>query len=302
MDFDSPWKEILEKYFPEFMQFFFPNVFSEINWKKHPVFLDKELQKVVRGASFGIRFVDKLVQVWQKGGTERWVLVHIEVQRGVEKDFAKRMYVYNYRLFDKFHRSVASFAILGDENPVWKPNVFSSDLWGCKASLTFPLVKILEYDGKSIPKEFSKNPFRVVVKAHLEAIKTKKNAKARYLAKITLAKSLYKAEFSKQQIIDLFRFIDWILTLPKDLDISFDQEIFQFEEELHMPYVTSVERSGFARGKAEGKAEGKAKGEAKGKAEGKAEVARKMLKKGFPVDQIRELTGLTIKAIAKLQD
>ncbi|MFZ2955853.1 MAG: hypothetical protein WA705_03015, partial [Candidatus Ozemobacteraceae bacterium] len=51
-DFDSPWKDILEKYFPEFMQFFFPNVFSEINWKKRPVFLDKELQKVVRGASF----------------------------------------------------------------------------------------------------------------------------------------------------------------------------------------------------------------------------------------------------------
>ena len=69
------------------------------------------------------------------------------------------MYVYNYRLFDKFHRSVASFAILGDDNPAWKPDVFSNELWGCKASLTFPLVKILEYDGKPVPDNFLKNPF-----------------------------------------------------------------------------------------------------------------------------------------------
>ena len=42
-----------------------------------------------------------------------------------------------------------------------------------------------------------------------------------------------------------------------------------------MPFVTSIERSGFARGETKGEAKGKAKG----KTEGKTEVARKMLKK-----------------------
>ena len=193
---------------------------------------------------------------------------------------------------------MASFAIMGDENPAWKPDVFSNELCGCKASLTFPLVKIIEYDEKPFSEENSKNPFWVVVKAHLEAIKTKNNSKARFNAKLSLAKSMSKAGFLKQQIMDLFRFIDWIITLPKGLEKNFDQEIVKLEEELHMPFVTSIERSGFARGEAEGIAKGEAKGEAKGK----AEVARRMLKKGFTVAQIRELTGLTAKAITKLQD
>jgi hypothetical protein len=37
---------------------------------------------------------------------------HIEVQGQVEPDFPEPMYVYNYRLFDRYHRPVASFAIL----------------------------------------------------------------------------------------------------------------------------------------------------------------------------------------------
>ena len=31
-----------------------------------------------------------------------------------ESDFAKRMYVYNYRLFDRYDRPVVSLAVLGD--------------------------------------------------------------------------------------------------------------------------------------------------------------------------------------------
>ena len=33
-DYDSPWKDILERYFPEFMALFFPGVFREIDWSK----------------------------------------------------------------------------------------------------------------------------------------------------------------------------------------------------------------------------------------------------------------------------
>ena len=34
MDYDSPWKEILEAFFEEFMVFFFPMAHSEIDWSK----------------------------------------------------------------------------------------------------------------------------------------------------------------------------------------------------------------------------------------------------------------------------
>jgi len=31
-EYDSPWKEIIEDYFSEFMSFFFPQAHSDIDW------------------------------------------------------------------------------------------------------------------------------------------------------------------------------------------------------------------------------------------------------------------------------
>jgi len=69
---------------------------------------------VVREAELGRRLVDKLVKVWRKDGGEVWVLSHIEVQGEEETDFAERMYVYNYRIFDRYRHQVASLTVLAD--------------------------------------------------------------------------------------------------------------------------------------------------------------------------------------------
>ena len=61
-DYDSPWKEMLELYFQEFMAFFFPEIATEIEWEAGYEFLDKELQQVVRDADLGRRIADKLAQ------------------------------------------------------------------------------------------------------------------------------------------------------------------------------------------------------------------------------------------------
>ncbi len=45
--YDSPWKEVIERYFPEFMAFYFPDAYAEIDWSKEHVFLDQELRAVV---------------------------------------------------------------------------------------------------------------------------------------------------------------------------------------------------------------------------------------------------------------
>jgi len=69
----------------------------------------------------------------------------VEVQGQKMKLFPERMYTYNYRTFDLFHRKVASIAILADENPLWRPDHFSYELWGSRAGLWFPCVKLLDY-------------------------------------------------------------------------------------------------------------------------------------------------------------
>ncbi len=82
-DYDSPWKEVLERYFEEFLAFFFPEVHQGIDWETEHEFLDKELQQVVRDAKLGQRLVDKLVKVYRKcpdrESQELWVFIHVEV-------------------------------------------------------------------------------------------------------------------------------------------------------------------------------------------------------------------------------
>lgn len=60
--------------------------------------------QVVRDAELSRRWVDKLVSVKLKEGDERWVYVHIEVQGQSDPDLARRLFTYNYRLFDRYDR------------------------------------------------------------------------------------------------------------------------------------------------------------------------------------------------------
>lgn len=259
-EYDSPWKEAIENYFQECIEFFFPVAAQGIDWKRGYTFLDKELQQVVRDAELGQRFVDKLVQVWQLNGEEKWVLIHLEVQSYEETNFPQRMYVYHYRLFDRYNRSIASLAILGDDRPTWKPNQFSDELWGCEIKFKFPIVKLLEYSQQWTELEASSNPFATVVMAHLKAKETRQDNQGRKQWKVNLTKRLYEKGYQREDIINLFRFIDWVMKLPEELENSFWQEVTQYEEEKKMPYITSVERRGIEQGLQQGLQQGKVEG------------------------------------------
>ena len=68
----------------------------------------------------GSKFVDKLVKVYLKNGSEQWLLVHIEVQSDEDEEFSLRMFRYFYRIFDRHGKPVVSLAIVtGPAN--WKP-------------------------------------------------------------------------------------------------------------------------------------------------------------------------------------
>ena len=251
-DQDSPWKEILEQYFPEFLAFFFPEVHAGIDWTIPHVFLDKELQQVVRDAETGARRVDKLARVQLKDGQEARILIHIEIQGQRETAFPKRMFVYNYRIFDRHDVPVVSLAVLTDDQPGWRPNHFGYELFGCRVSLDFPIVKLLDYQAQGDDLENSSNPFALVVMAHLQTQATRKDMNQRYAAKLNLAKRLYQRGFSRKDILELFRFLDWIMALPDELAKQFETDMVYFESEMKMPYVTSIERRATQRGLEQG--------------------------------------------------
>jgi hypothetical protein len=54
---------------------------------------------------------------------------------------------------------------------------------------------------------------------------------------------LYEQGYERQDILNLYRFIDWLLELPEGLELAFQQEIEQFEQERQMTYISSIERN-----------------------------------------------------------
>ncbi len=161
-------------------------------------FLDKELQKITADAAVGRRVVDKLVKVWLKSGEEVWALVHVEVQGQREKGFERRLYVSNFRMYDRFGAPVATFVILTDDDENWRPSEYQSELLGTGVQFWCSMTKLLDYRDRLAELEQSQNPFVIVVEAHLAALETRGDEQDRLRQKLALARKLYERGFSRQ--------------------------------------------------------------------------------------------------------
>jgi hypothetical protein len=245
---DSVWKEAIKTYFKEFMEFFFSEIAQDIAFEKGYEFLDKELEKITQDAEIGKRLADILVKVYLKNGAEMWLLIHIEVQGYVEEGFEKRMYVYNYRIFDRYGRDVVSLAVLTDAVESFRPSKYERVYWGFGIKFWFPVVKLIDYRERWEELERSKNPFAVIVMACLKELETRGKVDERLFWKITLVKRLYEKGYRKEDILLLYKFIDWLVSLPEELTEKFHEEIKKYEEVKKMPYITTAERIGIKKG------------------------------------------------------
>jgi len=254
-DNDSPWKEILEIYFPQAMHFFFPEIATLIDWNQPHLFLDKEFQALGYDAVQGRLYADKLVSARLIEGEELWLLIHIEIQAEPEDIFAKRMFLYNIKIFQYYDKPATSLAVLCDSNRDWRPTQYSFESPGTKHHFEFSTVKLLDYQDRWAELEASDNPFATVVMAHLKTQQTSNKDKERKTWKFSLIRRLYELGWQEIDIKHLYRFVDWVMLLPEPLEAEFWQELKQFEQERSMTYITTGERIGYERGREEGKEE-----------------------------------------------
>ena len=257
-DYDSPWKEALEHYLPEFMAFYFPAAEAAIDWQPGHHFLDQELRQIVREAALGKQTVDKLVEVTRRDGEVGWVYIHIEVQSQRDPDFARRLFSYHSRIYQRYARPVASLAVLADTEANWRPQHFGYELFGCRLRLDFPVAKLLDWQDRIEALLAEDNVFAWVTAAHLLTQRTRDDAQARYAAKWRLIRLLYQRNWDRPRILELLVIIDWLLHLPAPLAQRLRDDIERLEEETHMRYVTSFEREAEKRGQKQGQKQGEA--------------------------------------------
>ncbi len=289
---DDAWKEAITRFFQPFMALLFSPIATEINWAQGYKFLDKELAQIQRGHAMGKRVADKLVQVYLRNGTKRWLLIHIEVQGRPAHRFNERMYVYNYRLFDRFRVKVVSLAVILQPSPVSLGN-YQSEQWGCRVNFVFPVVKVPDFVPQRNELEGSRNPFAVILLAQLRANEKKGDNDFRFAAKRELVFRLYDKGFTRADIHELFRMIDWLITLPKELEEKLEQEIFAYEERQPMDLVSRLElraiqrgeKKGMEKGLEKGLEKGMEKGLEKGLGEGMGQIVTRQLARLFgPLD------------------
>ena len=100
-----------------------------------------------------------------------------------------------------------------------------------------------------------------MVITHLQTQVTRHDPPARCRWKIRLSKRLHEHGYGRQDVLELFRFIDWLLVLPEELGRQFQQELAEYEAAMSTPYITSIERQGLEKGFRQGRERGQEEGE-----------------------------------------
>lgn len=212
---DSLWKGILENVFDDFLFFFFDNADELFDIEKGFQFLDKELEQLFpMPEGEAPKFVDKLVKVFRKEGIEEWMLIHIEVQGYDDKDFAKRMFTYFYRILDKYGMPITAFAIFTDTNKKFHPKAYEYHSFGTSNIYTFNTYKVIEQDEALLEKD--KNPFAIVILTVLVALKLKKiNDDDLLNLKLQIFRNLYRRDIDDRKMRGLLTFLNFYVHFAK---------------------------------------------------------------------------------------
>jgi predicted transposase/invertase (TIGR01784 family) len=300
---DLLWKAALEDLMEDFLLFFYPSARKQFNFKKDPEYLDKELDQLFPPVDdkYAPRYVDKLVKVFTNSNSEEWVLIHIEVQGYADKDFAKRMFQYYYRILDKYDKPITAFAIFVDANNNFHPVQYKRSFLGTKVNYTFKTCKIADLDDAKL--EASNNPFAtVILSAKLAISKRAKNDEQLFDLAFDLAKRLLRKKLSKEKISHVMSFLRYYIRFEKqEMFAKFENEVFILTER---STTMGIEELLLDRAKKEGKKEGEKKGLEEGIELGykklNIETALKLLQNGMSIDFVANITGLSIEEIKKL--
>lgn len=301
MSKDKIWKNVISKFFSSFTEFFLPELHENIDFNQKPRFLDNELLKITQKSIGKNRTSDKLVEVSLKDGTNKWILIHIEIQDSKKDDFSFRMFQYFYRIFDKFNKKIVAVAVYTDSNKTFKPNEYKDSFFGTQISYKFNTYKILDQKNNIEELKQSKNPFSLVVLASFYYLESKKDENKRYNFKLELTSLLFEKGYVDQDIKELLDFIDILVKFKtEDLENKYLKEVDVMSKTKDKPLIGNYNKMLIERGKLEGVKEGVEKGVKEGIEKQSTKTAKKMLKNKEPIEKIMEYTGLKKKEIENL--
>ena len=249
-EWDGPWKEALNNLALVF-GLFWPDVLDELDLAQGCEPLEQELQKITPDGNVGLLRVDKLFgTVARDSGDPRFV--HFEAQMTRDSELPGRMFRYGRRAGEYFHQPIGRFAILGDDDPNWKPSEYREGVLGCEDVFTFRVVKLIEWRDRLGELEAGNNLFGLFLAAHLETMRTRGDQTARQEAKFRLLANLLRRDIPNTDLLLWYRLIDWIMKLTEDANRAVWLRLKELQEPKPMSHVTFAETFGREEGIKEG--------------------------------------------------
>ncbi|MBD2527937.1 MULTISPECIES: Rpn family recombination-promoting nuclease/putative transposase [unclassified Nostoc] len=275
IDHDRLFKELLSTFFIDLLDLFLPQVASQID-RNSIQFLPQEVFNDVTSGEK--KEIDLLAQVRYKQ-QDTCFLIHVENQSYTETAFAKRMFKYFARLHEKYDLPIYPVVIFSfDEPKRAEPQNYS---------VTFGDLKVLEFQFAAIQlnrlswRDFLTQP-NPVAAALMSKMNISKLERPQVKAECLRLLATLKLDPARMQLIS--GFVDTYLRLDDTEKQVFQAAISTMgldEQEEIMEIVTSWQQEGAQKTR--------------------EEIALNLLKRGMIVQEISQVTGLSLEQVQQLQ-
>ncbi|OIQ52713.1 DUF4351 domain-containing protein [Neomoorella thermoacetica] len=249
VDHDRLFKELLTTFFREFMELFFPAAHTLIDYTDTKFLTQEVITDITAGDK---HYVDILAEVKIKG-EDGCVLVHIEPQAYRQADFARRMFIYFSRLYEKHQKRVLPIAVFAHDSKVEETN---------RHEVEFPFLKVLQFEFYKI--QLKRLPWRQYLNSNnpvAAALLSKMDysPRERVQVKIEFLRLLTRMQLDPARMELITAFFDSYLVLnaeeEKSLQEKLSEELQPEEVQRVMELTTSWHLKGWQQGRQEGRQE-----------------------------------------------
>ncbi|WEK18129.1 MAG: hypothetical protein P0Y49_15160 [Candidatus Pedobacter colombiensis] len=156
-------KGAIEDHFADVLRFFYEDADKRFDMARGFESLNKELHEIHPQLSRkgGSREADVLIKVFLLDKNSEWFLLHLEIQKIVNKNFPKRVYQYNYRLSDKYEMPIVSLAIFTGPKGQVQLNEHKTSMLGTELTFKYKVYQIFDHSEDDLLN--MRSPFALVI-------------------------------------------------------------------------------------------------------------------------------------------
>ena len=215
VDHDRLFKELIQTFFQEFVELFFPEQYLQIDFS-HFHFLPQELfTDIIKGEK---REVDMLAETKLKD-VETLILIHVEPQSYFQKEFHERMFIYFSRLYEKYRKPILPIAIFSYNSLKDVPEHLSIEIPTFKMiDFRYLQIHLIKMDWRKFLR--SENPVAAAL-----LCKMGYEREERVQVKIEFLRMISRMELNPAKMELIYGFFETYLKLSEEEEIQMKEEI-----------------------------------------------------------------------------